>query len=51
MFLGVVLYVQLYKNIRVNHQQEIINYELDEINSDVILDVKIRVYNNLHKSM
>ena len=49
--LGLVFFVKLYLNIRNFTVKVLMNSELDEIKKDIHLDLKIRFYNNLAKTL
>lgn len=51
LFLGCAFFVKLFLNIRNYYSKVIINSEIENISSDVLLDLKIRTYNSLHKSL
>jgi hypothetical protein len=49
--LGLLFFIKLFLNIRNYYAKIIMNSELEDIFSDVLLDLKIRTYNHLHKSI
>jgi len=44
-------FVKLFLNIRNYYVKVLMNNELDNITSDVLLDLKLRNYNNLAKTL
>ena len=44
-------FVKLFLNIRNFNVKVLMNSELDNIKSDVLVDVKLRTYNNLAKTL
>ena len=49
--LGMAFFVKLFLNIRNFNVKVLMNSELDNIKSDVLVDVKLRTYNNLAKTL
>lgn len=49
--LGVACFVKLFLNIRNYYVKVLMNSELSTITNDVLLDLKIRNYNNLTKTL
>lgn len=51
MGLGMAFFLKLFLNIRNYFVKVLMNSELDEIQSAVLLDLKLRNYNNLAKTL
>lgn len=51
LLMGCGFFVKFFLNCRNYYQKIIMNKELEDINSDVLLDLKIRTYNSLAKSL
>ena len=51
LLLGVVFFIKLFLNARNYYQKDIMLMDIDEIDNDVLLDLKIRTYNYLHKNL
>jgi hypothetical protein len=49
--LGLAFFLKLFLNIRNYYVKVLMNSELDDIQSDVLLDLKIRAYNTLAKTL
>lgn len=49
--LGLVFFVKLFLNIRNYYVKVLMNNELEDISNDVLLDLKLRTYNNLAKTL
>lgn len=49
--LGLVFFIKLFLNIRNYYVKVLMNNELEDISNDVLLDLKLRTYNNLAKTL
>lgn len=49
--LGLAFFLKLFLNIRNYYVKVLMNSELDDIQNDVLLDLKLRTYNNLAKTL
>jgi hypothetical protein len=49
--LGLGFFIKLFLNIRNYYVKVLMNSELDSIQSDILLDIKLRTYNNLAKTL